>query len=277
MTKKQKKIQPDTQEAPDNGHQDILDDLDNMPWMRVTDNGLTVLVGGNGSDPEVTAEALRVKTIEYDDLSGGGDVIITDGDIPEPPIPIDLAILPKSLYVITRQGVALKRDPTYIRQVAETMNDQNINKFVAFNRREPVLIALMKGSNAVHQLALPDASKITTTPAQLYSKAITYPKIIARLVKRRVDRGQEKFAKTSKLVWVIALSVITLFIIFMLVVVAMDNADSSGDSEEQTSQQQIVPVVNPANQKADLVLTPTPTAGTPQNDPRVVVIPAEGN
>lgn len=266
MVRKQKKTQPDTMIPPDNGHQDTLDDLENMPWMRYADNGLSMVFGGNGEDPDPVANQIPPVP----------DVIISEEDIPDTPLPIDLAVLPKTMYVITRQGVALKRDPEYIRQVAETMNDQNINKFVAFNHREPVLIALIKGSGAIHQLALPDASKITTTPAQLYSKAITYPKIIARLVKRRVDRGQEKFAKTSKLVWVIALSVITLFIIFMLVVVAMDNAESGGDSDEQTSQQQVVPVVNPANQKADLVLTPTPTAGTPQNDPRVVVIPAEG-
>lgn len=287
---RRKKEQPDVQDAPDNGHQDTFDDLANIPWLRYGEDGLSIVIGNNGvdsgtatdPDPEEMAAALRVKTVEYDELVDGSeippdlpDVITHEDDIPETPAPLDLAVLPKTMYVITRQGVALKRDPALIRQVAERMDDQNLNKFVAFNHREPVLIALVKGTGSLYQLALPDASKITTTPAQLYSKAITYPKIISRLVKRRVDGGQDKFAKTSKLVWVIALSVITLFIIFMLVVVAMDDGGSGSDTAEQTNQQAVP--VNPSSQQADLDISPTPTSGTHQDDPRVIVPPAEGN
>lgn len=233
---------------------------------------------GNDPDHEVPNGPIDVAVdSESDESSGNGHKEITrteeaHEDDSQATLVVP-SVLPSSLYLITKQGVALKKDPQYIREMATKMHEKGMNKFVVFDGSIPALIACMPKEETINPLLLPDPARITTTPPQLYAKAITYAKVVTRLVKRRLAATQDSFVKTSKMIWVIALSVITLFIIFMLVVVAVDSFSSSDENETNTgtTNQQVVPV-NPSGQGPELEISPNPTQqGTVQEDPRVIV------
>lgn len=228
----------------------------------------------------------EVYPVMVDVLEVSDDMIPPDEGIPvDPDIQDDLPgspdepeiipmVLPRQLYIVTRQGIALKRDPEYIKKMANQMQTEGMNKYIVFRGSTPELMAIMPDIDKVKPMMNPDPTKIHTTPPQLYAKAITYAKTMTRLVKRRLSGSGDPMSRTSKMIWVIGLSVITLFIIFMLVVMVMDNFGSDSETDTGSSNIQNGVTVNPSGQGPQLDLTPTPTQGTPQDDPRVIIPPA---
>lgn len=247
----------------------------------------TETIGGNGSNTGISLiDLLEAPEMPIDtytespqkepetspagsDDDSGNNMPAADPSQADPAKPL---ISTDVMYMVTTRGLTILHNPERIREYTAKMMEGELNDYIIFPAASPALMFIQNDAGTISPMVSP--TDIKTTSTRLYAMAVTYRSTITRLVRRHLRKNQDAISRTSKLVWVIALCVITLAIIFMLGIVATDSGGSSSDDD--VTQQGVQ--VNPSGQQPNLELSPEPTGSvTKQDDSRVYVPPAGAN
>jgi len=129
--------------------------------------------------------------------------------------------VPDMVFLVTVYGLYIEQYPPNIYELAKMVEESNVNQY--FRKYHGKYIYVGKQLNNTAQLTmepfkLPNPDDIEVTSIGLHAMVITYPRTVARMIRRRLNRNRNNTVKGLKSIWVIILIVITLFIIFMVTI-----------------------------------------------------------
>jgi len=165
------------------------------------------------------------------------------------PIPY---LIPDEILVITDHGLVIEQYLPNIQQIAKEIPNSLINRYHRIFHKKSVYVVRHNNvgiyePDGLGHFSMPSADSIKVSAAKMYAIVETYPKTIARMIRRRHKNQNSKITKGLKSTWVVILIVIVLFIIFMLVFTAVSGAKSSDDENiEPTTETQQTTNVKPA-------------------------------
>lgn len=168
-----------------------------------------------------------------------------------------LHIFPKVIWRVTKRGLVEEHRPAEIKRICTLVKEEgNLDACLVWHNGEWQYVFLEKPDGSFSPFLPPDDKIVKTSPATLYARAITYQKTWSRLLRRRLKKESDALTRTSKMVWVGALIVVCLFMIFTVTISII----SSGDSESAAASD-----VQPYGSPANLTLpSPTPTNEIPR-------------
>ncbi len=159
------------------------------------------------------------------------------------PQPANPFFIPDEVLVITNYGVYLEQYAPSLREIATKVPMGRINEYLSYTGRVTNYSGVWGVDGAFDPFLFPNPESIKVSSIKLFAMVVTYPKVVARMVGRRISMGKNNMARGLKSIWVIALIVITLFIILMLVVTivgAKDNPDPGLEEVLPMVEEQVV-------------------------------------
>jgi len=162
-------------------------------------------------------------------------------------------LIPDEILVITDHGLVIEQYLPNIQQIAKEIPNSLINRYHRIFHKKSVYVVRYNNVGiyepaGLGHFSMPAADSIKVSAAKMYAIVETYPKTIARMIRRRHKNQNSKITKGLKSTWVVILIVIVLFIIFMLVFTAVSGAKSGDNAivEPTTETQQTTTDVKPA-------------------------------
>ena len=140
--------------------------------------------------------------------------------------------LPDMVLITTSYGLYIEQYGPNIRKIAGAVEQDNINKHLRFLNNKPVFSFKQGENDSMLPFDMPSAAQIKISSIKLYAMVVTYPRTIARMIRRRHRNDRDNLVKGMKSIWVIALIFVVLLIILMLGVSIVGAGDGGGSDPE---------------------------------------------
>lgn len=136
--------------------------------------------------------------------------------------------IPKEILLITKNGLVIEQRKGVIygicQQIENEMNSYDQNDYLFFKDGQPVYSGQWDGQY-ITPFPAPEPDTIKLTAIALYSKVVTYPKTVTRMIVRKLKGGEKDTMAKSIFMWMMALLIILIAVIFMIAVTAMGSGE----------------------------------------------------